>query len=29
MQFTDWAVQSENCHIVLKAMFYLLNIVIY
>ena len=25
MQFTDLAVQSVNCHIALKAMFYLLN----
>ena len=25
MQCTDWSVESLNCHIALKAMFYLLN----
>jgi len=25
MQFTDWSVQSVNCHIALKAMFYFLT----
>jgi len=25
MQFTNWSVQSVNCRIALKAMFYLLN----
>jgi len=26
MQFMDWSVQSINCHIAIKAMFYLLMI---